>query len=209
MDANDVELIARETVFQGYFRIDEYRLRHRLHEGGMSDELCREVFERGQVGALLPVDPHLDRIVLIEQFRTGSYSVGWPPWQIEVVAGIIEDGESAEGLVRREALEEAGCVIEMLEPMHTYLASPGACTETVSLFAGKVDASNAGGIHGLPEEAEDIKVTTHSVSEGVAMLNGSRIANATTLIALQWLALNYEWLKRKWTQGTPAPGAAQ
>lgn len=199
MDAKDVELIARETIFNGYFQIDEYRVRHRLHEGGMSDEICREVFERGQVAAVLPIDPRLDRIVLIEQFRTGAYGVGWKPWQIEVVAGVIEDGENAEEMARREAHEEAGCVIERLEPMHTYLASPGACTETISLFAGEVDASNAGGVHGLPEEGEDIKVTTHTVDEGVALLKTGAIANATTLVALQWLALNYEWLKKNWT----------
>ena len=96
----DVEVIEKKTPFQGFFRLDHYRLKHRLFEGGWSSEMSREIFERGHAVSLLPYDPDLDRLVLIEQFRPGAYaslSSGWfnddaSPWLIECVAGIIEKG---------------------------------------------------------------------------------------------------------------------
>lgn len=137
-------------------------------------------------------------MVLIEQFRIGPYAVGWNPWLLEGVAGIIEDGESPEDVAIRETREEAGCEITELVPMLHYLSSPGACTETVALFCGRVDASGAGGVHGLDEEHEDIKVVVYGVDEALEMLREGRIVNGKTIIALQWLALNYSQLKRRW-----------
>lgn len=193
-----VDLIEKRTVFDGYFQIHRYRLKFSLHQGGMSQAIDREVFERGQVAAVLPVDPVRDQVVLIEQFRIGPYAVGWDPWLLEGVAGIIEDGESPEDVAIREAREEAGCEIKELVPMMRYLSSPGACTETVALYCGRVDASGAGGVHGLDEEHEDIKVIVYDIDEALNMLRGGEIVNGKTIIALQWLALNYPQLKQSW-----------
>ena len=193
-----VDLIDKRTVFDGYFQIHRYRLKFSLHEGGMSEAIDREVFERGQVAAVLPVDPRRDQVVLIEQFRIGPYAVGWDPWLLEGVAGIIEDGESPEQVAIRESKEEAGCEVTDLVPILRYLSSPGACTETVALFCGRVDASGTGGVHGLDEEHEDIKVVVYSVDEAIGLLNAGKIVNAKTIIALQWLALNYARLKQHW-----------
>jgi ADP-ribose pyrophosphatase len=193
-----VDLIDKRIFFDGYFQIHRYRLKFSLHEGGMSEAVDREVFERGQVAAVLPLDPVRDQLVLIEQFRIGPYAVGWDPWLLEGVAGIIEEGESAEDVARREAMEEAGCEITELVPILRYLSSPGACTETVALFCGRVNAIDAGGVHGLDEEHEDIKVMVYGVDEALKMLNEGKIVNAKTIIALQWLALNYPQLKQRW-----------
>ena len=193
-----VDVIDKRTAFDGYFQIHRYRLKYSLHEGGMSQAVEREVFERGQVAAVLPVDPVRDQLVLIEQFRIGPYAVGWDPWLLEGVAGIIEDGETAEDVAKRETREEAGCEISELVPMMHYLSSPGACTETVALFCGRVDSSGAGGVHGLDEEHEDIKVMVYGIDEALEMLKAGRIVNGKTIIALQWLALNYRQLKRRW-----------
>lgn len=193
-----VDLIEKRTVFDGYFRIDRFRIRHSLHNGGMSEPLDREVFERGHVAAVLPVDPVRDEVVLIEQFRIGPYAAGWHPWLLEGVAGIIGDGETAEDVARREAMEEAGCEITDLVPVIRYLSSPGACTETVDLFCGRVDAGRAGGVHGLDEEGEDIRVVVYSLEAALALLEAGKIVNGKTIIALQWLALNYDRLKDRW-----------
>lgn len=195
----DVVIEQCEPVFQGYFRVDRYTLRHALYDGGMSDPLVRDVFERGQVAAVLPVDPQTDSVVLIEQFRPGAYAAGLSPWLLECVAGVIETGEDAAQVARRESVEEAGLSIERLEFIVRYLSSPGATSETVTLFAGEVDASNAGGLHGLAEEGEDIRVLTMPVDEAVARLDAGQIVNAKTCIALQWLARHYERLKTSWT----------
>ena len=199
MNSNDdVEIREKRTVFQGHFRVDRYRLRHRLHEGGWSAELTREVFERGHAAAVLPYDPIRDEVVLIEQFRVGAYAAGKAPWLVEVVAGIIDPGETPEEVVRREAREEANLEIGALEPIADYLSSPGGASESVVLFCGRVDTAKAGGVHGHPEEGEDIFVRVHSFTEVEQMLRTASLSNAVTLIALQWLALNRDGLRARW-----------
>ena len=199
MDREDVEIRDRETVYDGYFRMDRYRLRHRLHDGAWSGEVTRELFERGHAAALLPYDPVLDAVVLIEQFRIGAYAAGWKPWLIEVVAGIIEPGESPEDVVRREAAEETGLAVSELLPIAEYLPSPGGTSETTTLFCGRVDAARAGGVHGLADEGEDIEVCVHQGKDIEALISSGRIRNAASLIALQWFVLNRSMLRQRWS----------
>ena len=198
MNERQVEVFESQTVFNGYFQVHRHRLTHSLYRGGQSAVLEREVFERGHVAAVLPLDPVLDEVVLIEQFRPGAMAAGWEPWLLECVAGVFEAGESAEELVRREAWEEAGLEVLDLVPVARFLTSPGACSETVHLYCGRVDAGRAGGIHGLAEEGEDIRVVRMSVDEAVAALDEGRIVNAKTIIALHWLARHRTDLYRRW-----------
>lgn len=191
MNATDVQVIQRDTVYKGYARIDRYSLRHPLYEGGMGPALEREVMERGQVAAVLPVDTESQEVVLIEQFRPGAYVRGWHPWLLECVAGVLEENESAQDLCRREAIEEAGCTITNLKSiLPSFLTSPGLTTESVALFWAQVDAREAQGIHGLAEEGENIRVLRFSFDDALALLANGRVVNAKTIIALQWLALN-------------------
>ena len=198
MTDKDVEILEQTEAFKGYFRVDRYRLRHRLFSGGWSPEITREVFERGHAAAILPYDPVRDAVVLIEQFRIGAYAAGHKPWLLEIVAGIIEDGEPAEEVVRREAVEEAGCTVTDLVPISTYLVSPGGTSESISIFCGRVDSRRLGGIHGLAEEHEDIRVVVTPFAEAEDMLRAGQIDNATALISLQWLALNRARLREIW-----------
>lgn len=197
-EVKEVKIEARERLFQGYFAIDSYRLRHTLFGGGLSPRIQREVFERGHAAALLPYDPVADTVVLIEQFRIGAHAAGLDPWLVEIVAGIIEDGENAEELVHREASEEANCRLLALEPMGTYLLSPGGSSETMTFFCGKVDSRGLGGIHGLSHEGEDIRAFVSPWEDACAALKKNLYHNATTVLALQWLSLNREKLRRKW-----------
>lgn len=198
MSERRVEITSRETVFKGYFRIDRYRLRHTLHAGGMSAELTREVFERGHAVAVILYDPDADAVVMVEQFRIGAYSAGMPAWELECVAGIVEAGESPEDVARRESVEEAGVTVGDLVPIARYLSSPGGSSETVELFCARVDSRGAGGIHGLPEEGEDIKVVVLPYADLERKVFGAEIRNAMTLIAAQWLMLNRAELRRLW-----------
>lgn len=196
--AEDVRVIEKTAAYEGYFRIDRYRLRHRLFAGGWSGPLTREVFERGHAAAVLPYDAAGDVVVLIEQFRIGALAAGREPWLIEVVAGIIEAGERPDMVVRREALEEAGCDIgELVEIAHV-LTSPGGASQTTAIYCGRTDATGLGGIHGLDDENEDIRVSTVRFEEAWDMVRAGRIQDGTTLIALQWLALNRTSLRAQW-----------
>ena len=193
-----VEIVEKTTPFEGYFQVDRYRLRHAKFEGGWTDVFQREVFERGHAAAVLPYDPARDCVVLIEQFRIGAYAAGLDPWLIEVVAGIIGAGETPEEVVRREAVEEAGCRIEALEPVGTLLMTPGGSSETLALYCGRTDSRGLGGVHGLDHEGEDIRVLVTPAEEALAMLTSGRIVNAQAMLALQWLALNREALRARW-----------
>ena len=197
-----VTVLDKQRVFDGYFKIDRYQLRHTLHRGGESEVLQREIFERGHIAAVLPVDPLRDALVLIEQFRPGAHAAGWDAWLMECVAGIIEPGETAHIVAQREAREEAGCTLLGTRLVMQFLSTPGASSETVALFVAHIDSRDVGGVHGLPHEGEDIKVRVIPIDEAMQLLKAGKIVNAKTIIALQWLQLNYTELKRDWSQVT-------
>ncbi|SDY73008.1 ADP-ribose diphosphatase [Nitrosomonas sp. Nm58] len=201
MTEADVEIIRKELCFHGFFRMERYTLRHRLFNGDWSQPITRELLERGHAAAILPYDPVKDQVVLIEQFRVGAMSIATGPWLLEIVAGIIETNEAAEEVVRREAVEEAGCNILDLVPLYDYLVSPGGTTERIALFCGKVDSTDMGGIYGKMEEGEDIKVHVMSLDSVLALLSSGKIISASAIIALQWLALNREYLHKIWLSG--------
>ncbi len=208
LKTDDVEVLDKTTPFQGYFRLDHYRLKHRLFEGGWSGEMSREVFERGHAVSVLPYDPDLDRVVLIEQFRPGAYaslSSGWfdddaSPWLLECVAGIIEKGESPEDVARREMVEETGLEINEIVPIHHYLVSPGGTSESAFSFCGRVDATNAKGIFGITDEHENIRVFSVSAEDAFGLMDRGRIYNTMTIISLQWLRANHARVRDAWRE---------
>ena len=201
----DFEVIDKKICFQGFFRLDRYRLRYRLFNGGWCHPVVREVFERGHAAAVLPYDPVKNEIIMIEQFRVGAMAEPGGAWLLEIVAGIIEKHESAIDVVKRESIEEAGCEITDLIPLCDYLVSPGGTTERIALFCGKVDATHAGGIHGVIEEGEDIKVHVLALEAALALLKAGKINSASAIIALQWLALNRDYVRRQWlSENQPA-----
>ncbi|CAI1749915.1 ADP-ribose diphosphatase [Serratia plymuthica] len=198
LDKNDVEIIARETLYRGFFSLNLYRFRHRLFNGDMSPEVKREIFERGHAAVLLPYDPVRDEVVLIEQLRIAAIDTSSSPWLLEMVAGMIETGENVEDVCRREAQEEAGVEVGRCKPVLSYLASPGGTSERLSIMVGEVDATTAEGIHGLEEEHEDIRVHVVSREQAYRWVEEGAIDNAASVIALQWLALHHESLRKEW-----------
>lgn len=164
----------------------------------MSGEVKREVFERGHAAVLLPYDPVRDEVVLIEQIRIPAFDSSETPWLLELVAGIVEPGETYEDVVRREAVEEAGITPARVKPVLSYLASPGGTSERLHILVGEVDASVAKGNHGLEEENEDILVHVVSREQAYQWVEEGKIDNAASVIALQWLELHHKKLRNEW-----------
>lgn len=187
-------LIKHEVLFNKYFRLDEYSLSHELFSGGESKPFTREIFERGSVVALLPYDPERRKVVLIEQFRAGAIHDEKTPWLIECIAGVIEEGERPDQVALRESREEAGCEIGRLHQISRYYLSPGGTSEQCILYCGIVDSSGVGGIHGLEEENEDIRVEVIDADLAYQWVRDGRIKSSATIIALQWLELNQDSL---------------
>ncbi len=197
--AQDVEIIDKSTVFQGFFRVERCALRHKLYAGGWTEPMVREIFERGQAVAVLPYNPQTDELVLIEQFRVGAMAAQRSPWLLEIIAGMIDKEQSAEQTARREALEEAGLQLGELWPMLSYYSSPGGSTERVQLFLGKLTQPVIAGIHGLAAEHEDIKMQPMPRLKAMQLLAEGAIDNAATVIALQWLSLHLNEVRSAWS----------
>lgn len=195
-----VTLLKDELSFKGFFRLRTLTLRHRCFNGE-SITITRELFDRGRAVCVLLYDPARDTVVLIEQFRTGAFmGIKAEAWQYELVAGMVEEGESDREVARREAVEEAGADIQGVTHMLDYFVSPGGTNEQVGLYCAWVDSRGMGGIHGLPEEGEDIRVVTVPLADAIAATRNGRINNAATLLGLQWLQLHRDDLLTQWQQ---------
>jgi ADP-ribose pyrophosphatase len=189
-------IINETTPYQGFFSIKEVELKHTLFNGGWSRPIKRELFHRGNCVAVLLYDPIRDEVVIIEQFRIGAVQLGEQAWLLEIVAGAIEPGEAAEEVAYRESIEEAGCEILELIKINDFFTSPGGTSELLSLFYGKINSQNIGGIHGLDEEDEDISVTTMKFEDVYQLLLEGKILSAIPIIAIQWLYINRDKLRQ-------------
>lgn len=198
MTPTEIEEIERQIGYQGVFRMVCLKMRHQRFDGSWTKILTREVFDRGKAVAVVPYDPERDEVVLIEQFRCGAYIAGWQAWMLEIVAGIIDEGEAPHDVARREMREETGLLVTALEPIARFMPSPGAVSETVDMYVGRVDARHCQAYGGLATEGEDIRVLRLPAREAIGLLSTGRVDTAITLIGLQWLALNRDALRDRW-----------
>lgn len=194
------EILEQQTLYDGFFRLEQFTVRHTLFNGGWSQPVQRELFRRGEGAAVLLYDPDRDEVVLIEQFRIGAVYRPERAWQLEIVAGAVETGETAAEVARREALEEAGCEILELMEIQSFFSTPGGFAERITLFCGRVDSSRVGGVHGLHEEGEDILATAMKAEHALQMLEAGQIDSAIPIIALQWFGIHRARLRALWTQ---------
>lgn len=187
---SDYKIVAKERLYDGFFKIDRYSVQHKLFDGGETEVFHRELFERGEASAVLLYDPLLDAVVITEQYRIGASFTDQSPWLLEVVAGTLEAGEQPEEVARREVKEETGGDITDLIPITSYWSSPGGTSEKIHLFCAVVDSTQFDGIHGLESEHEDILVRVIPFKEAYDFIASGDINNGATIIALQWLKLN-------------------
>ena len=186
-DTHDVEILKRDSVFRGFITVERVQLRHRLFATGKwSTPIIREVVKRRDAVGVIVYDPHLKQFLLIEQFRAATLKSG-SPWQLELIAGLIDDGEDAAHCIRREALEEANCQLDTLTRLYQFYPSAGASDETYTLYAATADLSHAGGIYGEANEGEDIRVHIFDYADAEQILLNYAVSNASLVIALQWL----------------------
>ena len=152
--------------------------------------------------AIVLYDPDHDRVVFVEQFRLPALLAGSSPWQLEVAAGLIDTDETPEAVAVRETHEETGLAL-IGEPIliQRYLSSAGNSDEAIVVFCGRVDSTAAAGVHGLPEEHEDIRVAVKTMTEIEVLLETGAIESGHTLIGLYWLLRHRDHLRRLWSVG--------
>ena len=197
----DVEIVEAKTGFDRFLRLEVFRYRQRLYSGKWSPIRTYDVLRRGPAVAVVPYDPLRDSVVLVEQLRLPAMLANAAPWQVEIPAGLVDAGEQPETVAAREMREETGlALIGDPIPIQRYLPSPGDSDESVYLYCARVDASLAGGVHGVPEEGEDIRTIVKTVAEIEAMLDAGAIENGHTLIGLYWLLRHRNRLRRQWIE---------
>lgn len=188
--ADAIHIKQADIKYQGFFNIAQYQLEFPLFQGGYSTCVQREVCKRRPAVGVLAYDKDLDRIVLVEQIRIGALNDPSSPWLLEIIAGLIESGESPEEVAKRELFEEAGLECTQLEKMLDYWVSPGSSDEHFILFLAHINANHANGIHGLVDEGENILIHSISTQQAFEWLEQGFINSAPTIIALQWLKLH-------------------
>jgi nudix-type nucleoside diphosphatase (YffH/AdpP family) len=182
-----VEIKQIKRVYDDFFKVDEALVRYEKYDGQMSEIVKRFSFERGDAVAVLIYNPDTQKVILTEQFRYPIYA-GSGGWIVEVVAGVLEEGEMPEDTVRREMVEEVGYKANELIPISTFYPSPGGSSERIYLYYAEVNGTlkvNDGG--GLDSEHEDIRVIEYSLPEVWQALDTAQFHDAKTIIALMWL----------------------
>ena len=200
MSERDIKIKSETSLCEGFCSVRRYELEQKRFDGSWTPTYTREFVAKPSAVGALPYDPKLNLVVLIEQFRVGALGQSSMPWLIEVVSGIMDKGnqESAEEVVRREMREETGLEITALILIYDYFTTPGYSAEKLKLFCAKVDATKAPEFCGLKEEYEDIKVHTLSSCDAFLAMRSGKINNGSTIIALQWLELNIDLVRKKW-----------
>jgi ADP-ribose pyrophosphatase len=199
----DMQLDSQQRAWNGRFPIDLVQFRHRRFDGTMSGDKTWEVWRRGPAAAVLPYDPDCDAVVLIEQFRLPALVAGLDPVLVELPAGLVDDGETAEQTARREMQEEMALSVGELMRIGSFLLTPGGADELCELYVGRVvapacDAQGIAGHAGAVDEHEDIRVRVWPAAKAIdAALNGE-FCNSVTAIGLLWLASRREQVRTAW-----------
>jgi ADP-ribose pyrophosphatase len=188
----DVAVLRRHQPYGAYFAVEEIDFTHEKFLGGHGNPVRRAVFVSGDAVTVLPYDPLRDRVLLVEQIRSGPLVRGDAnPWQLEAVAGRIDPGETPHQAALREAVEEAGLHLSDagLRLIAEYYPSPGTSAEKLFSYLALVDLPDrVAGVHGLDSEDEDIKGHLVDFDQLMALVQSGEIGNAPTILSALWLA---------------------
>lgn len=151
---------------------------------------ARESYDRGNGAALLPYNLAQRSVVLVRQFRYPAYVNGHDDLLIEAAAGLLDDA-SPEARIRAEAEEETGYRLGEIRKIFEAFMSPGSVTEKLHFFVAEYQpAMRIGSGGGIADEGEDIEVLELPIDTALAMIGDGRIADAKTIMLLQYAALN-------------------
>lgn len=198
----DIEIIKEEPLYNGFFNLKKVYFKHKLFAGGESGVVTRELLVKGAASVVVAYDPDADSVVMVEQVRIGAYNpqLSQSPWLLELIAGMVEEGEQPDEVAQRESQEEAGVQVEHLREVMSFWDSPGGIVERIHLFVGKVDSQKAQGIHGLAYENEDISVHVIPRQTAYEWVCNGKIDNGLAVTGLLWLQLNYLSLQKEWSK---------
>jgi ADP-ribose pyrophosphatase len=185
----DATVSAPDVLAKSFRSLERYRVTLR-HADGRASALTRDVLRVGHVIGVLTIDPARNVIVLIRQFRVAAHLALGLGELVEIVAGHVERGESAEQAARRECCEEIGVEPRALHQILRFMPAPGVNDEHTTMFVGIVDSSAVPERAGAATETEDTQPICVDIETALAALDEGKVHNGYLIIALQWLALN-------------------
>jgi ADP-ribose pyrophosphatase len=148
---------------------------------GSTGEL--EIIRHSGASAVLPFvsdpagsDP---QIMLIRQYR---YAAGG--YLYEVPAGKLEKGEAPMDCAVRELKEETGCTAQRMEPMLSFLTTPGFTDEVIHSFMAV--GLTTGEKH--LDADEFTEVVTFKLSQALRMIQTNEIRDAKTALTILYAA---------------------
>lgn len=188
---NDYHILSEETLYQGFLTVKRLNISHRAYHQQADIHIQRETIHRPHASGALICNHQQQKFVLIEQFRVGAINDEHSPWQLEIVAGVLDGDETPETCIRRECIEEAGCEVQQLQHLFTFYPSAGACSEIFDLYIAQCHipaSSEQGQVHGMTNEGENILVHIFDYQHVDELLYSGRLRNAPVIMALQWLS---------------------
>lgn len=197
-----ISIQARRQVYSGFRTLYDVTYTHdEAHAPHLTGTQSREIADIGKIAAVLPYDPARDQVILLRQVRAGAELAGVASNMIEVVAGLVDPGETVADAARRETLEEAGVAVLDLIEAFRFMPSPGFTTELATLFCARVDTGSVPKLTGEASEGEVIETVVVSPDAALAALDGGDLANSYTINALLWFARHRERIRAAWSQG--------
>ena len=192
---------AKRLVYKGFFSVEEHDLTYQKLNNEQSNVVTRSTLVSSDAVIVLPYDPVNDRILLIEQFRSGPYVKGDKnPWVLEPIAGLIDEGETPESAGIREALEEAHLEIKKLELVARSYPSPGISTEFFHQYIGIVELLDSSDlIAGLSSENEDIRSHIFEYEQFFEMIERGKVNVGPLILLGLWLSKNRNRLRKKYS----------
>ena len=195
-NSDEVDILSREYLFRGFIQVEKVSLRHRLFQQSQyTSVIHRELIQRPEAAGVLIYNDQQQKFALIEQFRIGAMDDQDSPWQLEVIAGVLDGDESPESCIRRESLEESGCELQQLQHLFSFYPSAGACAELFHLYSAEAELPEHGGVFGVADEGENIQLHILHYSDIDRLLSNGRLRNAPVIMALQWLAQHIKTIR--------------
>lgn len=186
-----------ERILDDFFKVDRAVLQFEKFDGTMSHEVVRLNFDRGDsVGAII-FNETSQSFIFVRQFRYPIFTKDQEnAWSLEIVAGVIEEGKSADDMIIKEIMEETGYQVNHLKTLFSFYPTPGGSNEKVFLYFARVDQQDRiGKGGGLMEEGENIQLMEIPTKTAFDMLRSGEFYDAKTIIALQWLKSRQRLLK--------------